>query len=246
MKKSIFLIAITAVFILSCSKKDRDNDGKSLTVSTIEHIDLTSGNTYSIAFDYDAADRISTLTQSYTTNGVPGSRIFKYAYSGNTITRTSDGLPASIAVTDGDGRITSISTVIGGDTIKSTFLYNLRGQMLAQAGGSEVKIEWNDDNMTSNVLVIGGSPINKSDYEYGSQINTGIIDIVMLVEANLTATNGWLGFNFGRISHNTPIKISDGITSRMYDYTTNENGRIETIVEYDGGEKTAAYTLTYK
>ena len=235
-----------AVLLVSCSKKDRSNDGKSLIVSTIEHLDLTSGNTYSIAFDYDAAERISTATQSYTTNGVSGSRIFKYSYKGNSITRSSEGLPLSIADTDGDGRITSISTVINGDTIKSTFTYNLRGQMLTQGGGSDVKVDWSDDNMISNVLVIGGAPISKSNYEYGSQINTGLIDIVMLVEANLTATNGWLGFNFGRISHNTPIKISDGQTSRIYDYTTNENGRIETIAEYNGDNKTAVYTLTYK
>lgn len=208
MKNYIF-IALMVSALMSCSK-NKEDFGKDLS-NTIVSIDRTSsdGSTLKTTFDYDASGRIISTAQSYTQNGVSGNETFTYTYEGRTVTRTA-GTTVTKAATDPDGRIVSISTALPGVTVTDDFSYDISGRITGQKGGTEVSVSWDDSNMLSNTLSLpGGVGTQSKRYTYGTQINNCNIDMVALLGEGLLSTNGWLGFDFGKVSRNVPVRISD-------------------------------------
>lgn len=245
MKNYIF-VALAALSLLSCSK-NKEDFGKDFS-NVIASIDRTSsdGSTLKTVFEYDAQGRITSVTQSYVQNGTTGSETFTYAYEGRTITRTA-GSTVTKAVTDPDGRIVSITTALPGVTVTDEFSYDVSGRITGQKGGTEVSVSWDDRNILSESMSLpGGVGTQSNSYTYGSQINNCDIDMVTLLGKGLLSTNGWLGFNFGNVSRNVPVRITDSIGDKTYDYTADHNGRIESVTEYNGSAVENKYVISYK
>ncbi len=246
MKNYIFIAVAASVLSISCSK-NKEDFGKELS-DTILSIDRTSsdGSTLRTTFIYDANGRIISTLRSYGQNGINGADTSTYAYDGRTITRTA-GSTVTKAVTDPDGRIVSLTTALPDVTVTDSFGYDISGRITEQRGGTEVSVSWDDNDMLSNTMTLpGGIGVQTKRYAYGSQTNNCDIDMVMLLEEGLLSTNGWLGFNFGKVSGNVPVRISDDTSDKTYDYTADSNGRIETVTEYDGPDIKAKYVITYK
>jgi len=246
MKNYIFIALAASVLSVSCSK-NKEDFGKELS-DTILSIDRISsdGSTFKTTFSYDANGRIISTLRSYRQNGINGTDTFTYEYEGRTITRTA-GSTVTKAVTDPDGRIVSLTTALPDVVVTDSFDYDINGRITGQKGGTEVSVAWDDRDMLSNTMILpGGIGVQTKRYSYGSQINNCDIDMVMLLEEGLLSTNGWLGFDFGEVSRNVPVRISDGISDKTYDYTADSNGRIETVTEYDGPDIKTKYVITYK
>lgn len=246
MKNYILLALAASTLSISCSKNKKDF-GKDF-YNTIESVDRTSsdGSTLKTTFEYDAQGRIISTTQSFAQNGTSGTETFSYAYDGKTVTRTA-GTTVTKASTDPDGRIISIVTALPDVTVTDNFSYDVSGRITGQKGGTEVSVSWDDYNMLSNTMTLpGGIGVQSKSYTYGSEVNNCNIDMVTLLGEGLLSTNGWLGFNFGKVSRNVPVKISDGISAKTYDYTADRNGRIETITEYSGSDVQTKYVINYK